>query len=103
MKNKGITVKGHEGTWYVIDKAMVDGKVRYLLESEDFGDEAASIIVDPMGSLILEDVCNGFDDLADTIDHEVTIKYLEYDAQEDEVYNREFKKEIEALDKLKLW
>nr|DAW40890.1 MAG TPA: Large polyvalent protein-associated domain 18 [Caudoviricetes sp.] len=62
MKNKGIKIKGHRGTWYVIDKAVYDGKRLYLLESEIWGDEVASLIVDEDCNVILDDVWNGFSD-----------------------------------------
>ncbi len=73
-----IKVEGHKGTWYVIDEGDfvltpdVDGNRPltipahlFLLEHEIYGDEAACIIVDETGHLILEDVRNGFDDLED--------------------------------------
>ena len=61
--------------WYVIAEAQfemtldVNGKpvtipVRcFLLEHEAYGDEAPCLIVDENGSLLLEDVYNGFTDL----------------------------------------
>lgn len=58
MKREGIKVKGHVGTWYVIDER--DGL--YLLEHETYGDEAACVIIDGEGNLVMEDVWNGFDD-----------------------------------------
>ena len=70
-----ITVDGHRGTWYVIDESWyqltpdVDGQPQtirahvFLLEHEVYGDEAAAVIVDEDGALLLEDVWNGFDDL----------------------------------------
>ena len=35
----------------------------FLLGHDEYGDEAASVIVDQDGRLLLEDVYNGFDDL----------------------------------------
>lgn len=58
MKRDGIRVAGHIGTWYVIDEQ--DGL--FLLEHEKYGDEAACVIVDGEGNLVLEDVWNGFED-----------------------------------------
>ena len=64
-----IRIDGHIGTWYVID----EGKYRaptarrpircLLLEHETYGDEAAHIIVNSAGVVLLDDVYNGFDDL----------------------------------------
>jgi hypothetical protein len=65
MKRDGIVVAGHRGTWYVIDEAVYDGKTVYLLEHETYGDEAACVIVDADGKLVLEDVWNGFEDYED--------------------------------------
>lgn len=71
-----ITISGHIGTWYVIDEGDFvltpdtdDGKALtipahlYLLEHEEYGDEAAHIIVNEDGKVVLDDVWNGFDDL----------------------------------------
>lgn len=73
-----IRVEGHEGTWCVIAEGNFvltpdtdDGRPLtisahlFLLEHETYGDEAACVIVDENGRLILEDVWNSFDDLED--------------------------------------
>lgn len=74
-KSDHIKVEGHEGTWYVIDSGVyeltpdVNGKpvtIRaacFLLEHEEYGDEAANVIIDQDGKLLLEEVYNGFGDL----------------------------------------
>lgn len=71
----GIEIDGHYGTWYVIDEGDFDWTpdtpegpqtIRhhlYLLEHEEYGDEAAGLIVDGLGDIVLDDVWNGFDDL----------------------------------------
>lgn len=64
----GIKVEGHRGTWYVIDEAVYDGRKLYLLEHEDYGDEAASVIIDENGDLVLEDVWNGWLDYEEAFD-----------------------------------
>lgn len=63
-----IEVEGHLGTWYVIDTNIVNDTRYYLLEHEEHGDEAACVIVDGDGKLILDDVWNGLDDLQDYFD-----------------------------------
>lgn len=63
MKREGIRVEGHRGTWYVIDEGYHNGRKVYLLEHETYGDEAASVIVDSKGNLLLEDVWNGLEEL----------------------------------------
>ncbi len=65
-----ISVKGHIGTWYVIDTTEIEGKTYKLLEHEEYGDEAACIIIDSEGKLVLDDVWNGFDDLIEFFESE---------------------------------
>ncbi|MEA4895892.1 MAG: hypothetical protein VB064_11625 [Oscillospiraceae bacterium] len=65
-----INVDGHEGTWYVIDKMRLNAKDYFLLEHETYGDEAASVIVDEGGALVVDDDYEGFDDLIEHLaDH----------------------------------
>lgn len=65
MQNNNIRIKGHKGTWYVIGKTIYNMKEVFLLESEQYGDEAPSLIVDNELNVILDDVYNGFNDLYD--------------------------------------
>ena len=64
-----ISIDGHTGTWYVIDEGECKSPVArypvrcFLLEHETYGDEAACIIVNASGVVLLDDVYNGFDDL----------------------------------------
>jgi len=68
MKKDNISVKGFKGTWYIIDEAYFSGKEVYLLEHEEFGDEAACIIINKELELILNNVWNGFDDLEEQVE-----------------------------------
>lgn len=72
-----ITVKGHIGTWSAIDSQEIDGKKYFLLEHEEHGDEAACVIVDGGGELVLDDVWNGFDDFQDYFDSLETVAEVE--------------------------
>jgi len=56
-----IKIQGHVGTWYVIDERDTElhGKL-FLLEHETYGDEAACLIVNGDGEVILGGVWNGF-------------------------------------------
>lgn len=60
MQTDHISVRQHFGTWYPIDQAEIDGKMYFLLEHEEYGDEAANIIVDEKGILYAQDVYDGF-------------------------------------------
>lgn len=67
----GIAIEGHRGTWYVIDEGNFAKESEeptevshlFLLEHEEYGDEAACLIVDRSGNIMMDDVWNGFDDL----------------------------------------
>lgn len=63
MPKDGIKVKGHIGTWYVIDEDYHNGKKVFLLEHEQYGEDAAALIVDQDLNVIMDDVWNGFSDL----------------------------------------
>lgn len=68
-KRENLKIKGYEGTWYVIDSTICNGKDIYLLESEQYGDEAKCLIVDENLELLLGAVANGFDDYYDHQDY----------------------------------
>lgn len=62
MDTDGLAVKGHIGTWYAIDSVSLSGRDFFLMEHETYGDEAANIVVDSGGKLVLDDVFDGFDE-----------------------------------------
>ena len=43
MDTDGLTVDGHFGTWHSIDTKQIGGKDFYLMEHDEYGDEAASV------------------------------------------------------------
>ena len=63
INSSHIKIEGHIGTWYAIDSTQMEGKDYFLLEHEDYGDEAACLIVTQQGEVVLDDVWNGFGDL----------------------------------------
>lgn len=63
--NFGIKIRGHIGSWGVIDSSTYNGQEVFLLEHDSYGDEAPSLIVNSNGNIIKDDVWNGFDDLED--------------------------------------
>lgn len=65
---EGISAKHHIGTWYSIAHKMYKNQLYFLLEHQEYGDEAANIIIDLNGNVILDQVYNGFDDLEDYFD-----------------------------------
>lgn len=77
-----ITVEGHVGTWYAIDETEVGGEKFFLLEHEEYGDEAACVAVNEQGKLVAEDLWNGFDE-----DFQDAVK--EYFAEKNPVFSKE--------------
>ena len=77
-----ITVEGHVGTWYAIDETEVGGEKFFLLEHEEYGDEAACVAVNEHGKLVAEDLWNGFDE-----DFQDAVK--EYFAEKNPVLSKE--------------
>lgn len=64
IKESGNRIEGHTGTWYIIDQlTLPDDFVLYLMESEQYGDDAPAIIVGEDGRVFLDEVVNGFSDL----------------------------------------
>ncbi|MSS13813.1 DUF3849 domain-containing protein [Porcincola intestinalis] len=57
----GIIVDGHEGTWRAIEGKEIGGEMFYLMESQEYGKEAANILLHMDGDLVAEDLWNGID------------------------------------------
>lgn len=69
MKKDGIKVKGHRGTWYVIDEKQIPnhGTV-YLLEHEQHGDDTLCVAINKEGELLMEDVSDGLQEVMNYLD-----------------------------------
>ena len=73
MQKDKIKIEGHRGTWYVIDEKEVQvineetkslvSCMGYLLEHEEYGDEAMPLIIDENLNILCDSAFNGFDDL----------------------------------------
>ena len=66
-KSDHIQVPGLTGTWYVIDRNDGFGPDLFLLEDEEYGDEASHCIVDRWGNLVWSGCYNDWDDLEDAV------------------------------------
>ena len=60
LDSSGIAVSGHYGTWHTLESHNIQGQNFYLMESDEFGSDAANVIVDGTGKLVAEDVLTGF-------------------------------------------
>lgn len=68
MKQSGIKVAGHTGTWYVIAEKERAGKKVFLLESELYGEEANAVVVNSDVKLLFSAEWNGFDDYEEALE-----------------------------------
>lgn len=59
MDTAGLEVDGHVGTWHAIDHTDVDGHTFWLMEHDQYGDNAKCIIVDDHGKLCLSGITDG--------------------------------------------
>lgn len=63
MLKSNIKIDKYQGTWYVIDEGYYNSNKVYLLESEQFGEDIPSLIVNNKLVVIKDNVYNGLDDL----------------------------------------
>lgn len=65
---ENIKIEGHIGKWHSIENKYFGNHMLYLMEHNDYGDEAACVIIDEDNNIVVEDVFNGFDELWDSMD-----------------------------------
>lgn len=62
MDTSGLSVDGLVGTWHAIDHTEVEGHTFWLMEHDQYGENAACIIVDERGKLSLSGIHEGITD-----------------------------------------
>lgn len=60
-QTSGLMVERHMGTWHTIGQREYHGERFFLMRHDEYGSEAADIIVSENGTLVAEDLRNGFD------------------------------------------
>ncbi|MDC7290414.1 hypothetical protein NXH76_21735 [Blautia schinkii] len=60
-RTSGLEVDGHTGSWHIKETRAYGGESFYLMESDEYTDSVAGIIVNAEGTLVAEDLWNGFD------------------------------------------
>lgn len=55
-------IEGKEGKWLAFDNLVVEGKKFFLMEHTTYGKNAAWVVIDEMGKLIVDQVMTGFDE-----------------------------------------
>ena len=61
LDTTGYMIEGRKGSWMTADSAMIDGKIYYLMLSEEYGREAPYVIIDDRGVVMTTDA-QGFTD-----------------------------------------
>ena len=64
MDTKDYKIDGYSGNWKVTDNIIMDEKQFYLLEHQEFWEQAARIILDSYGKYVAETGIRGFDETA---------------------------------------
>lgn len=55
-------IEGKEGSWPAFDSIIIDGKEFFLMEHTTYGSDAAWVVLDEDGKLVVDNVYNGFDE-----------------------------------------
>lgn len=55
-------IEGREGSWLAYDSIIIDGKEFFLMEHTDYGKEAANVVLDEDGNVVVDQVYKGFDE-----------------------------------------
>ena len=64
VDTKDYKIDGYSGNWRVTDYIIIDGEQFYLLEHQEFREQAARIILDSYGKYVAETGIRGFDETA---------------------------------------
>lgn len=61
IETTGFHIQGKKGTWLAFDSIRINEKEFFLMEHENYGKEAAWVVVDEAGRLAADNVYHGFD------------------------------------------
>ena len=64
MDTADFHIEGKEGSWLAYDSIVIDGREFFLMEHSVYGTQAANVILDANGVLVMDNVLHGFDDAA---------------------------------------
>lgn len=56
-------IEGKEGSWLAYDSIIIDGKEFFLMEHTTYGKEAANVVLDEDGKVVVDQVYHGFDEM----------------------------------------
>lgn len=64
MDTADFHIEGKEGNWMAYDNIVIEGREFFLMEHSVYGTQAANVILDANGVLVMDNVLQGFDDAA---------------------------------------
>lgn len=62
LETADFHIEGKEGSWLAFDSIIIDGKEFFLMEHTTYGADAAWVVLDEDGKLVVDHVYNGFDE-----------------------------------------
>ena len=62
LDTTNFQIEGKEGEWLAFDNLVVEGKKFFLMEHTTYGKNAAWVVIDETGKLIVDQVMTGFDE-----------------------------------------
>lgn len=62
MDTKNYQIDGKKGNWIAADTVIIDGKQFYLMEHQEYGNQASGVILDAYGKTIVDECKQGFDE-----------------------------------------
>ena len=61
IDTKNYQIDGKKGNWAAADTVIIDGKQFYLMEHQEYGNQARGVILDAYGKTIVDECKQGFD------------------------------------------
>lgn len=62
IDTENYQIDGKKGNWIATDSIILDGKQFYLMEHQEYRNQAAAVVLDAYGKMIVEECRNGFDE-----------------------------------------
>lgn len=62
IDTKNYQIDGKKGNWAAADTVIIDGKQFYLMEHQEYGNQARGVVLDAYGKTIIDECKQGFDE-----------------------------------------
>ena len=75
---KSQTIEGYDNTWSAFAEEQYDGKRYFLLENDEYGDEATYLFYDVEANTVIGETVVGFSELPELIDKGIHIMHAPF-------------------------